>query len=102
LENYRDIRHAGHFRTPFTADQIDEVIEHTLTHCPSCGTQLEDAGRALSVIQQVKIVKKPVKIEEHRGIPYWCPVCQCVHYAPMPEEVDFNLSLLAGRYQRTT
>jgi len=80
--------HPGHFRPEFTADQVDEVFEYTLTHCPSCGTQLEDAGRAPSVIQQVKIVKKPVKIEEHRGLPYWCPVCQCVHYGPMPKEVE--------------
>jgi transposase len=80
--------HEGHFRKDFAADQIDEVIEYTLTHCPSCGTQLEDADHAPSVVQQVKIVKKPVKIEEHRGLPYWCPVCQCVHYAPMPKEVE--------------
>jgi transposase len=80
--------HPGHFRPEFTADQIDEVFEYTLTHCPSCGTQLEDGKRAPSVIQQVKIIKKPIKIEEHRGLPYWCPVCKCVHYAPMPKEVE--------------
>jgi len=46
--------HEGHFRPEFPADQIDEVVEHTLTHCPSCGTKLEDADRAPCVVQQVK------------------------------------------------
>lgn len=80
--------HDGHFRTAFGDDQIDEIIEHTLTHCPSCGAELQNAARAPSVIQQVKIVEKPIKIEEHRGMPYWCPGCQCFHYAPMPKEVE--------------
>jgi len=92
--------HEGHFRPKFNEDQIDEVIEHTLTHCPSCGTELEDADRAPRVVQQVKIVVKPVKIEEHRGLPYWCPTCQCFHDAPMPKEVErgglFDAKLTAG------
>gem|GEM_PF-4185830 len=33
--------HEGHFRPEFAEEQIDEVIEHTLSHCPSCGTKLE-------------------------------------------------------------
>jgi len=51
-------------------------------------SRVEDADRAPSVIQQVKIVAKPIKIEEHRGLPYWCPTCQCFHDAPMPKEVE--------------
>ena len=30
--------HEGHFRNEFAEDQIDEVTEHTLTHCPSSWT----------------------------------------------------------------
>jgi hypothetical protein len=26
----------------------------------------------------------PLRIEEHRGHPAWCPCCQKVHYAPFP------------------
>jgi Transposase IS66 family. len=80
--------HDARFRKPFAEDQIDEVIEHTLTHCPSCGTELQASDRAPCVVQQVKLIEKPIKIEEHRGVPYWCPTCQCIHYGPMPEEVE--------------
>ncbi len=34
------------------------------------------------------IVKKPIRIDEHRGLAYWCSTCQKIHYAPFPPEVE--------------
>jgi len=39
------------------------------------------------VVQQVEIVERPIRIEEHRGLAHWCPACRKVHYAPLPREV---------------
>lgn len=80
--------HRGNFREEFPLDAIDELFEYTLTHCPQCGCKLEDSERAPTIIQQIKIVSRPIKIEEHRGTAYWCPECQCFHYAPLPIEVE--------------
>lgn len=35
----------------------------------------------------MELVKKPVRIEEHRGKAYWCPCCEKVQYAPIPKEI---------------
>jgi len=40
------------------------------------------------VIQQVEIIDKPVRIEEHRGLAYWCQHCQRVHYGALPQAVE--------------
>lgn len=79
--------HKGNFREEFPLENVDAVFEYTLSNCPHCGCKLENSDRAPCIVQQIKIVQKPIKIEEHRGIPYWCPECQCFHYAPFPKEV---------------
>jgi hypothetical protein len=58
--------HDAHFRKPFAEDQIDEVIEHTLTHCPSCGTELQASELAPCVVQQIKLVESSLP-EIHEG-----------------------------------
>ena len=45
------------------------------------------AEHAPKVIQQVEIVEVPLRIEEHRGLAFWCPACQTIHYAPFPSTV---------------
>ena len=55
--------------------------------CPSCGGELEPAEHAPKVIHQVDIVEVPILIEEHRGLAFWCPSCQTIHYAPFPSTV---------------
>jgi transposase len=42
------------------------------------------------VIQQVEIMEMPIQIEEHRGLAYWCPSCQRLHYAPFPSTVSLG------------
>lgn len=61
--------------------------DHTLDACPDCGGTLSPAQEAPRVIQQVGIVARPIRIDEHRGHAYWCKRCQRLHYAPLPPEV---------------
>ena len=39
-------------------------------------------------MQQIELVEKPVRIEEHRALAFWCPRCRKVHFAELPAEVD--------------
>ena len=76
--------HTKHERPFFTTEEIDDFQTHTLDACPDCGgilTLVKDASR---VVQQVEIVEKPVNIEQHTGLCYWCEHCQNFHYPPMP------------------
>lgn len=76
--------HPRHDRPPFTPEQIDQVYQFELNCCPDCGGSLQPSDAAPRVIQQVEIIEKPVRIEEHRAGAYWCPHCRKVHYAPLP------------------
>jgi transposase len=80
--------HPRHERPAFPPEQIDQTHEYTLDRCPDCGGTLEDAEAAPRVVQQVEVVDKPIRIEEHRGLAHWCPKCQRLHYGPLPQEVS--------------
>jgi transposase len=80
--------HAKHERPEFLPEQIDQTQNYTLTQCPDCGGKLQNADAAPRVIQQVEIIDKPVRIEEHRGLAYWCRHCQRVHYGALPQAVE--------------
>lgn len=80
--------HPKHERTPFSPDQLDGAWGYTLRACPDCGGDLDASDKAPKVIQQVEIIEKPVRIDEHRGLAYWCSACRKVHYAPFPAEVE--------------
>ena len=75
--------HTKHERTPFTTDEIDAFHPHTLDACPDCGGKLKEVENAGKVVQQVEVVKKPIHIEQHTALCYWCEHCQKFHYAPM-------------------
>ena len=79
--------HAKHERTPFAPDQLDGEWEYTLDSCPDCGGDLKSAQAEPRVVQQVELVDKPVRIDEHRAGAFWCPRCRKVHWAPLPAEV---------------
>jgi len=79
--------HAKHERAPFPPEQIDDVLDYRMDRCPKCGTKLQPGRVAPRVVQQIELVEKPVRIEEHRGYPYWCPHCKELHYAEIPIEV---------------
>lgn len=80
--------HPKHERPPFLPDEIDDAWDYTLSACPDCGGKLDTSGKAPKVIQQVEIVEKPIRIDEHRGLAYWCSACKKIHYAPLPAEVE--------------
>ena len=80
--------HPKHERTPFTPDELDNAWDYTLSACPDCGTKLDPAGKAPKIVQQIEIIQKPVRIDEHRGLAYWCSKCQKIHYAQFPPEVE--------------
>jgi len=80
--------HTRHERTPFTADEIDEFHPHTLDLCPDCGGKLKEVEGSEKVVQQVEVVEKPIHIEQHTALCYWCEHCQKFHYAQMPAYID--------------
>ena len=75
-------------RLAFPPDRVDRVHDHRLDACPDCGGRLRPAPRAPRVLQQVEIVARPLRIDEHRGHAYWCRRCQRLHIAPLPPEVE--------------
>jgi transposase len=79
--------HPQPLRPEFPPDQIDKVWDYTLDCCPDCKGPLEDDDGLPRVVQQVEIVAKPIRVEEHRGLAYWCRNCQRLHYAAVPAAV---------------
>ena len=80
--------HTKHERTPFTKKEITDFQTHTLDACPDCGGKLKKVKGSEKVVQQAEIVKKPIHIEQHTGLCYWCEHCQKYHYAPMPAHIQ--------------
>jgi len=80
--------HTKHERKPFATDEIDDFQTHTLDACPDCGGKLEEVKNSSKVVQQVEVVKKPIHIEQHTSLCYWCEHCQKFHYAPMPAHIE--------------
>ncbi len=79
--------HPKHERPPFESEEVDNVTDYILDACPDCGGSLCSSDKAPKVIQQVEIIEKPIRIDEHRGLAYWCKNCQKVHYGKFPPEV---------------
>ena len=80
--------HPKHERTPFAVEDIDDVWEYHLHCCPDCGGKVKRARAAARVVQQAEIVESPIRIDEHRGLAYYCGRCEKLHYAPLPPEVE--------------
>jgi transposase len=81
--------HPKQERAPFAPDDVNEVHTYTLEACPDCHYDglilLPDAPR---IVQQVEVVAAPVRVDEHRGLAYWCERCGKIHYAPLPPTVE--------------
>jgi transposase len=80
--------HVKHSRLPFDTASISAVHTYGLDSCPNCHGQVELLAGKGRVIQQAEAAPAPVRIEEHRGLAYWCARCKKVHYAPLPPTVD--------------
>jgi transposase len=79
--------HPKYDRPEFPPEMLDNAWEYHLDECPVCGDALLPSDEAPKTIQQIEIIQKPIQIDEHRGLAYWCESCQKVHYAPLPPEV---------------
>jgi transposase len=79
--------HPRHERPLFSPEEIDDTHDYTLDACPDCSGSLELADKAPRVIQQIEFVEKPVRVDEHRGLAYWCERCQKIHYASFPPAI---------------
>jgi transposase len=79
--------HPQHVRPIFPPEAVDHIEPHTLDCCPDCGGSLRLAKRPPDVLQQIEITETPTIVTEHRGLAYWCPHCQKLHYAPLPDAV---------------
>jgi transposase len=80
--------HTKHERSLFTTQESDDFQTHTLDTCPDCGGVLELVENSNRVVQQVEVVKKPVNIEQHTSLCYWCEHCRKFHYAPLPANIE--------------
>jgi len=80
--------HPKQERPAFAEEEVDDIWEYHLNACPDCGGILDRAKTESRVVQQVEVVKSPIRIDEHRGLAYYCSHCQKLHYAPLPAEVE--------------
>ena len=79
--------HPKHDRQPFAVEDLSDAFEYQLDRCPDCGGRVKRAKAEPRVLQQVELVASPLRIDEHRGLAYYCGHCEKVHYAPIPPEV---------------
>jgi len=79
--------HPKHEREPFAVEDLDDIWEYELSCCPGCGGRVKQAKAKPRVVQQVEVIQSPVRIEEHRGLAYYCRRCDKIHYAPLPPNV---------------
>ncbi len=79
--------HPKHEREPFSVEEVDGIWDYSLDCCPNCGGRVKRAKNEPRVVQQVEVVQSPVRIEEHRGLAYYCSRCDKTHYAPLPPNV---------------
>lgn len=80
--------HPKHEREPFAVEELSDIWEYHLDRCPDCGGRVKRAEAESRVVQQVEVVESPIRIDEHRGLAYYCGHCEKVHYAPLPPEVE--------------
>ena len=82
--------HAKYERKPFPLEEIDNIYqyEYIFDVCPDCGYRLAVVPEQVRVIQQMEVIEEPIRIDEHRGLVYWCEHCQTFHYVSLPPEVE--------------
>jgi transposase len=81
--------HAKHERPLVPPEQLTSVPHNYIPDlCPDCGLGLQPAGDDIRVVQQIEITAVPIRIEEHRSHPGWCPQCCKVHYGVLPAVVE--------------
>lgn len=80
--------HPKHDRLPFDAASVTAIHTYTLDACPDCAGVLKLLAKGTRIIQQAEVVPAVIRVDEHRGLAYWCEHCQKIHYAPLPPSVE--------------
>jgi transposase len=74
------------------SDQPDQIVQHGLDYCQSCGASLDQVeGAVVSRRQEIEIPEKPVQVIEHQCLEKPCPGCGCRNRGPWPEHVSGNV-----------
>ena len=76
--------HPKHERPSFPPEQVDKIKEHKLDRCPDCGGAVKPLKLPPKVVQQVELVKKQVRVTEHRAFACQCTACGRIHYGRLP------------------
>jgi len=80
--------HPRHERQQFAEHELDGIKEWRHDACPCCAGKLTDAGVApIRTIQQIEIVARPLRVEEHRVVGQWCPRCQKQFAQALPQDL---------------
>jgi len=80
--------HPRHQRQLFPPELLNGGTHtHALELCPTCGHQLRDIGAAPRRVQQIDVESPPLLLEEHQALAGYCPHCQALHYAPLPQGI---------------
>lgn len=81
--------HPKHERLAFPPEAVNGgSFDHRLDSCPACGHDLQlPRTIAPRAVQQVGIPAVPLSIQEHRSHPGWCPRCQKMFEAPLPQGI---------------
>lgn len=80
--------HERHLRTPFADDQIDRHWVWRYDGCPCCGGKLvDDSATPTRTLQQVELLEKPYRVEQHDAQPQRCAQCGETFVPELPEEL---------------
>jgi transposase len=80
--------HPRNERSAFPPERVDSIHEYRIDVCPDCAHTLEASPREPRIVQQVDVVEKPFRVEEHRAFAGVCRRCGKIHYAPLPETAE--------------
>ena len=91
--------HPRHTRPPLTEDEAFENNEHDIESglCPDCGCVLDRHQDSDRQFDHIRMSENPIERVRDVFLGYWCPHCQKVHHAHIPEEIR-NRRLLDYRF----
>jgi len=79
--------HERHMRKPFKPEDIDFTILYTPSGCPDCGGPLEDTDHEPRVVEQVEVIKRPLRVTRHEAPWQRCSCCATEVQSALPSDV---------------
>jgi transposase len=80
--------HPGHFRKPYSPDELTGSCHYKHQQCPDCGGQIETSTQPVYTLQQIDIAEIKHTIVEHCSYESWCPQCQKMIRSSIPESIE--------------